>query len=62
MTAKYQGQDVKVVELESVFKNQPTKVTFTKSDITTGVELSGATLAVLDKDGNVVDTWKSVKG
>lgn len=62
VTAKYQGQDVKVVELESVFKNQPTKVTFTKSDITTGVELSGATLTVLDKDGNVVDTWKSVKG
>ena len=62
VTAKYQGQDVKMVELESVFKNQPTKVTFTKSDITTGVELSGATLTVLDKDGNVVDTWKSVKG
>ncbi len=26
------------------------------------MELSGATLTVLDKDGNVVDTWKSVKG
>jgi len=51
-----------VVKLESIFKNQPTKVTFKKSDITTGVELSGATLTVLDKDGNVVDTWKSVKG
>ena len=51
-----------MVKLESVFKNQPTKVTFKKSDITTGVELSGATLTVLDKDGNVVDTWKSVKG
>ena len=62
VTAKYQGQDVKAVKLESVFKNQPTKVTFKKSDITTGVELSGATLTVLDKDGNVVDTWKSVKG
>ena len=62
MPAKYQGQDVKVVKLESIFKNQPTKVTFKKSDITTGVELSGATLTVLDKDGNVVDTWKSVKG
>ena len=62
VTAKYQGQDVKVVKLESVFKNQPTKVTFKKSDITTGVELSGATLTVLDKDGNVIDTWKSVKG
>ena len=62
VTAKYQGQDVKVVKLESVFKNQPTKVTFKKSDITTGVELSGAALTVLDKDGNVVDTWKSIKG
>ena len=51
-----------MVKLESIFKNQPTKVTFKKSDITTGVELSGATLTVLDKDGNVVDTWKSVKG
>ena len=59
---KYQGQDVKVVQLSSVFKNQPTKVVVSKSDLTTGVELSGATLTVLDKDGNVVDTWKSVKG
>ena len=60
--AEYQGQDVKVVQLSSVFKNQPTKIVVSKSDLTTGVELSGATLTVLDKDGNVVDTWKSVKG
>ena len=60
--AEYQGQDVKVVQLSSVFKNQPTKVVVFKSDLTTGVELSGATLTVLDKGGNVVDTWKSVKG
>ena len=60
--AEYQGQDVKVVQLSSVFKNQPTKVVVSKSDLTTGVELLGATLTVLDKDGNVVDTWKSVKG
>lgn len=60
--AEYQGQEVKVVQLSSVFKNQPTKVVVSKSDLTTGVELSGATLTVLDKDGNVVDTWKSVKG
>ena len=62
VTAAYQGQDVKVVKLASEFKNQPTKITVKKSDITTGVELSGATLTVLDKDKNVVDTWKSVKG
>ena len=60
--AQYQGQEVKVVQLSSVLKNQPTKVVVSKSDLTTGVELSGATLTVLDKDGNVVDTWKSVKG
>ena len=60
--AEYQGQEVKVVQVASVFKNQPTKIEVSKSDLTTGVELSGATLTVLDKDGNVVDTWKSVKG
>ena len=62
VTAAYQGQDVKVIKLASEFKNQPTKITGKKSDITTGVELSGATLTVLDKDKNVIDTWKSVKG
>ena len=53
---------MKVIKLASEFKNQPTKITVKKSDITTGVELSGATLTVLDKDKNVIDTWKSVKG
>ena len=62
MKAEYQGQDVKVVALSSDFENKPTKVAVKKTDVTTGVELSGATLAVLDKDGTVVDTWTSVKG
>lgn len=62
VSASYQGQDVKVVSLTSEFFNEPTTVSVKKTDITTGVELSGATLTVLDKDGNVVDTWKSVKG
>ena len=59
--ASYQGQDVKVVKLKAVKKNQPTTVEVTKSDLTTGVELDGAKLTVLDKDGNVVDEWTSVK-
>ena len=59
--ASYQGQDVKVVKLKVVKKNQPTTVEVTKSDLTTGVELDGAKLTVLDKDGNVVDEWTSVK-
>ena len=62
VTASYQGQDVKVVKLASEFQNEPTLVSVKKTDLTTGVELSGATLTVFDKDGNVVDTWKSVKG
>lgn len=57
--ATYQGQDVQVVELKSVKKNEPTSVEVTKSDITTGVELSGAFLSVIDKDGNVVESWTS---
>ena len=59
---KYQGQDVKTVVYNSEYKNTPTTFEFTKTDITSGAELTGATLTVLDKDGNVVDTWKSVKG
>lgn len=62
VSASYQGQDVKVVSLASEFFNEPTAISVKKTDITTGVELSGAALAVLDKNGNVVDTWKSVKG
>ena len=58
----YQGQEIDVVELTSEFLNQPTKVSITKVDTATGVELSGATLVVLDKNGEMVDGWKSVKG
>jgi len=36
-------------------------VEITKSDITTGVELDGAYLQVIDKDGNVIDSWTSSK-
>lgn len=60
--ASYQGQELQVVELKAVKENEPTTVEFIKSDITTGVELDGASLTVLDKDGNVVDAWTSVKG
>ena len=62
VTASYQGQDVETVPVSAELKNEPTKVALKKSDITTGVELAGATLTVADKDGNVVDTWTSVKG
>ena len=59
--ATYQGQDVKTIKLKSVKKNQPTTVEVTKADITTRTELDGASMSVLDKDGNVIDSWTSVK-
>ena len=37
----------------------PTRVKISKADITTHEEVPGATLRVLDKDGNVVDEWVS---
>ena len=37
----------------------PTHVKISKADITTHEEIPGATLRVLDKDGNVVDEWVS---
>lgn len=37
----------------------PTCVKISKADITTHEEISGTTLRVLDKDGNVVDEWMS---
>lgn len=55
----YQGQDIPVVTLTAVKKNEPTQVSVTKSDITTGVELDGATLTILDKNGHVVERWTS---
>ena len=59
--AEYQGQETKIVSLQAVKKNEPTTAEFTKSDLTTGVELEGARLKVMDKDGNVIDEWTSEK-
>lgn len=58
---QYQGQEIPVVELEAVMENVPTTIEVTKSDITTGVELSGASMSVYDQEGNEVDSWVSVK-
>ena len=60
--ASYQGQDVPVVKLTAVKKNEPTKVEFTKSDITSAQEIEGAVLTVLTRGGEVVDRWTTVIG
>ena len=59
---EYQRQEITVVELSSEYENKPKKISIKKTDLTTGVELEGAKLTVLDNDGNVVDSWTSVKG
>lgn len=58
----YAGQEVPTVQLQKEVKNTPTNIEITKEDITTGKELSGATLTVKDSKGNVVDKWESVAG
>ena len=57
---EYQGQDEAVAEYGREFLNEPTAFEFTKEDIASGAELSGAMLTVIDKDGSVVDRWTSV--
>lgn len=58
----YQGQEIEAAEYSSEFFNTPTTTEVTKEDIASGAELSGATLSVLDKEGNVIDTWTSLAG
>ena len=42
-----------------VMVDDTTKVRISKQDITTGEELPGATLQIIDEDGNVVEEWVS---
>ncbi len=58
----YQGQNKEVAEYNTEFLNTSTTIEVSKKDITTGVEIGGATLTVYDKNGNVVDSWQSVSG
>ena len=40
-------------------KDDTTKVSITKYDLTSSKELPGATLQIIDKDGNVIEEWVS---
>lgn len=62
VTAEYQGQEIKTAEFLCEFENAPTTVSIKKTDLTTGTELEGARLTVLDSEGNEVDRWTTVKG
>ena len=48
-----------VVSAPVVMKDDYTKVDISKQDLTTGKELPGATLKVLDNEGNVIEEWVS---
>ena len=55
----YQNQMESVVIVEVAIENQPTETRLKKTDITTGEELEGATLQVINSDGEVVEEWVS---
>lgn len=58
---EYVGADQAVVTFGFTFENEPTTVELTKTDLTTGEELPGAHLQVVDENGNVVDEWVSTE-
>ena len=60
-TFEYAGADQAVVEQNFTFEDEPTTVEITKSDITTGKEIPGCKLKVVDEEGNVVDAWTSTE-
>ncbi|WP_270605702.1 SpaA isopeptide-forming pilin-related protein [Dorea amylophila] len=57
----YVKEEVRKAELNKEVENQPTETRITKTDATTGNELEGAKLQVIDKDGTVLEEWISTK-
>jgi len=57
----YQNQNESIVVKELAVENQPTETRLTKTDITSGEELEGATLQIINSDGEVVEAWVSTK-
>ena len=61
MDASYTDQNLAEIKLTKEVENQPTESQFTKTDATTGEELEGAKLQIIDQDGNIVEEWISTK-
>lgn len=53
----YQNQYTAVLKKEIAVKETPIIVQITKTDITTGKELKGAKLTILDREGNEYASW-----
>ena len=54
MDASYTDQNLAEIKLTKEVENQPTESQFTKTDATTGEELEGAKLQIIDKEGKDV--------
>ena len=50
-------KDEGIIKVE--MKDKPTEVEITKSDLTTGKEVPGAKLQIIDKNGNIIEEWTS---
>ena len=58
---KVTSKDTKIKDGVLLVEDAKTKVKVSKTDIADGKELEGAHIQVIDKDGNIVDEWDSVK-
>ena len=61
MLQSIRDRETKLVFLQTVKKMNQLQQNSQSLDLTTGVELEGARLKVMDKDGNVIDEWTSEK-
>lgn len=59
-TIKFTIEDTGKIQCVTM-KDDVTKVEISKQDITTGEELPGATLQIVDNEGNVIDEWVSTE-
>ena len=57
----YEGQQTPWQVVDGTNTNLRTTVAISKQDITTGEELPGAKLQVIDKNGDVIEEWTSTK-
>ncbi|MBM6801850.1 hypothetical protein H6B07_04045 [Mediterraneibacter glycyrrhizinilyticus] len=57
--ASYTDPTLEVIEITKEVENQPTVTEITKTDITGEKEVEGATLQVIDENGEVVEEWVS---
>lgn len=57
LTAETDFETIRLTSDDLKATDTPIRVSISKKSVTTGKEITGATLTVKDSDGNVVDTW-----